>query len=201
MLLLDHHIDIISEKLTKGGIKDPRLHDDLLDHMCTYIEQQDDCDFDMLLQQALQLLAPNGVHEIEEERYFLFHFQKQLTMKRILFFSGFATTFLITTGLTFKLMHWPGATMLLSTGYFGVLVTIMMIAANAIKNKSAHSAAFRVRIFTGVIAAMLIASGSLFKIQHWPSANIQFVLGMLLLNFIFLPMFFFQLYKQSVAKI
>lgn len=202
MLLLDTYIDIIDDRLKQGGIKDPRLHADLLDHICTYIEEQDgNEDFEELLHDALYALAPNGVHEIEEERFFLFHFQKQITMKRILFFGGFATTFLLSTGFTFKLMHWPGASILLVLGNVSLLFTMMIIAANAIKNIQAHSAAFRIRIFTGVLAAILIGTGSIFKVQHWPGASIQFVSGMLLLNFIFLPMFFYQLYRQSIAKI
>ena len=121
-------------------------------------------------------------------------------MKKILFFSGFATTFLLTTGFTFKQLHWPGANVLLTLGNSGLIFTILLIASNGIRQASNHTTAFNVRIFTGVIAALLIAMGSLFKLFHFPSANIQFVLGILLLNFVFLPLFFYQLYKQSVSR-
>ena len=70
MLLYEEHIDIISNRLTTDGIKDARLHADLLDHICTYIEEADSGDFDTLLSEAMQLLAPNGMHEIEEERFY-----------------------------------------------------------------------------------------------------------------------------------
>ncbi len=202
MLLLDEHIDIITERLRADGIKDEKLLADLLDHICCHVEAHTgNEDFDKLLREAMLTVAPGGMHEIEEERYFLFHFQKQITMKRLLFFGGFATTFLFTTGITFKLMHWPGASAMLVLGNLGLIFTGILIAGNALKNLKAHSSAFRVRIFVGVLSAMLISTGSIFKIQHWPSASILFVLGMLLLNFIFLPMFFYQLYRQSVAKI
>ena len=200
MLLSDNHIDLISERLVKGGIKDKLLHADLLDHICCYLEEQDSDDFDVLLRDALTLLAPNGVHEIEEERYFLFHFHKQLTMKRVLFFSGFATCFLVSTGLTFKLMHWPGANVLLTTGFFGMIVSIMLITVNALSRLKENPVAYNFRVFIGAVAALLIAVGSIFKIFEFPSANKQFVLGMFLLSFIFLPMFFYQLYKRSIAK-
>lgn len=200
MLLQDEHLEIISRKLTAGGIRDVRLHADLLDHICCYLEEQEGDDFSLLLERSFHLLAPNGMHEIEEERFFLFHFHKQLTMKRVLFFSGFATTFLLTTGFTFKQMHWPGANICLITGNAALIVTIALIAINAVKKAKAHSAAFNVRVFTGVIAAFLIGLGGMFKLFHLPSANIQFVLGMLLLNFVFLPLFFYQLYKQSLSK-
>jgi hypothetical protein len=200
MLLHDEHIEMIRRKLSEGGINDVRLHADLLDHICCYIEEQEAEDFDLLLGQACYLLAPNGLQEIEEERFFLFHFHKQLTMKRILFFSGFATTFLLTTGFTFKLMHWPGANVCLVTGNLGLIISIALIAINGVKRAKSHSLAFNVRIFTGIVAALLIAVGSIFKLFHFPSASIQFVLGILLLNFVFLPLFFYQLYKQSLSK-
>ena len=200
MLLLDEHIDIISAKLKDGGIKDTLLHNDLLDHICTFIEQSDSDDFDALLQQALYLVAPNGVHEIEEERFFLFHFHKQLTMKRALFFSGFTATFLITTGITFKQMHWPGANIMLMYGYVALLLSIILIGFNAFRHANAHTAAFKARIIIGIVAGSLISLGSIFKLHHWPSANIQFVLGILLLNFLFLPMFFYQLYQRSLRS-
>jgi hypothetical protein len=201
MLLLDEHVDIISDKLKEGGITDPLLHADLLDHVCSYIEENDQGEkFDVALQEALHLLAPNGVHEIEEERFFLFHFHKQITMKKILFFSGFASAFLITTGFTFKYMHWPGANMILLYGYVLLLVPIFMVLAKALRSIGSHSTSYLLRIFAGIVAALLISIGSIFKLHHWPSANIQFMLGMLVLNFVFLPMFFYHLYKQSVGK-
>lgn len=201
MLLPDSYIDIIDARLREGGIKDDKLHADLLDHICTYIEEHEgDQGFEELLQQALRAVAPGGVHEIEEERYFLFHFQKQITMKRILFFGGFATTFLISMGIMFKLMHWPGASIMLVWGNASLIFTMVLVAANAFKNIKVHSAAFRLRIFAGVVSAILIGTGSIFKAHHWPGASIMFVLGMVILNFIFLPMFFYHLYRQSIAK-
>ncbi len=196
MLLYDEQIEQISEKLSQGGVKDAKLHADLLDHICCYLEEQDGNDFETMLGQALKLLAPNGVHEIEEERFFLFHFQKQLTMKKLLFFSAFATTFLLTSGFTFKLMHWPGANVLLIFGNVALISTILIIAMNGIRQAKYNTTAYNVRIFVGVVAALLIAAGSIFKFFHFPGANIQFVLGIFLLNFVFLPMFFFQLYKK-----
>ncbi|HRO43044.1 MAG TPA: hypothetical protein PL009_09430 [Flavipsychrobacter sp.] len=200
MTLHDTHIEIISRRLKEGGISDIRLQEDLLDHVCTYIENSTTHDFNVLLEEALALLAPSGLHEIEEERFFLFHFHKQLTMKKLIFFSGFATSFLFATGITFKQMHWPWANILLFGANMALISVILLIARNGFKHARAHSTMSGVRVATGVIAALLIAAGNIFKLFHFPTANIQFVLGMLLLNFVFLPLFFFQLYKQSILK-
>ena len=53
----------------------------------------------------------------------------------------------------------------------------------------------------GYIAVFLITSGILFKIQHWPGAAIMLVLGVALLNFGFLPMYFHDRYRQATNLI
>jgi Flp pilus assembly protein TadB len=54
------------------------------------------------------------------------------------------------------------------------------------------------RILFGVVGGMLLASGIFFKIMHWPGASILLVLGMFLITFIFLPIFFWQLYRSEM---
>jgi len=48
------------------------------------------------------------------------------------------------------------------------------------------------------VGGMLLASGIFFKIMHWPGANILLVIGMFLITFIFLPIFFWQLYRSEM---
>lgn len=49
---------------------------------------------------------------------------------------------------------------------------------------------------SGLIAPILLAFGSLFKIQHWPGAGVMFVFGFFLLCFIFLPSAIYVSYKE-----
>lgn len=53
---------------------------------------------------------------------------------------------------------------------------------------------------TGLIAAFLIVAGSIFRIQHWPGANIMFVLGIALLCLLFLPLMFTLKLNESKEK-
>lgn len=50
----------------------------------------------------------------------------------------------------------------------------------------------------GYLAAMLITSGLLFKLQHWNGASIMLVLGIAVLNLGFLPMYFYDRYKRAI---
>jgi len=47
------------------------------------------------------------------------------------------------------------------------------------------------------LSCFLISTAVLFKIMHWPSASIMLVTGVALLNFGFLPVFFYQKYKAA----
>jgi len=49
----------------------------------------------------------------------------------------------------------------------------------------------------GFLAFFTLSSGFMFKIMHWPGANVLMVLGFLLLNFGYLPVYFFQKYKAA----
>lgn len=51
----------------------------------------------------------------------------------------------------------------------------------------------------GFITCFILSSGLMFKIMHWQTANIQLVLGLLLLNFCLLPAYFFSKYKSAKA--
>jgi hypothetical protein len=51
----------------------------------------------------------------------------------------------------------------------------------------------------GYIAVLLSTTGLLFRTMHWPGASIMLVVGVVLLNVGFLPMFFYNRYKQVAA--
>ncbi len=50
------------------------------------------------------------------------------------------------------------------------------------------------------VAIVLCGTGILFKIQHWPGANMMTTLGILLLNFGYLPLYFHDRYKKAISQ-
>jgi hypothetical protein len=119
-------------------------------------------------------------------------------MKKTVYFSGFVATFCILIGLMFKIMHWPGATAILITGNLSLSVCLLAILYGLLTNKTTFPRMTYSRILFGVVGGMLLASGIFFKIMHWPGASILLVLGMFLITFIFLPIFFWQLYRSEM---
>jgi hypothetical protein len=200
-LLSEEQVENVLERITKSGLSNRKLTDDLLDHFCCFMEEQIDIgkDFEAAFTEAYKAITPNGAQEIQEELFFLLTFKKQTNMKRIMYGSGFLAAFGISTGLMFKIMHWPGAQVTLLAGFIALIVSVVVLLINALRHIDKHSSAYNARLIIGVAAGFFIASGSIFKIFWMPGANIQMVLGMGIFSFIFLPMFFYQLYKKAIA--
>jgi hypothetical protein len=52
----------------------------------------------------------------------------------------------------------------------------------------------------GYFAAILLTTGALFKMMHWFPANVLLVVGIALLNFGYLPMYFYSKYQSAVSQ-
>ena len=52
----------------------------------------------------------------------------------------------------------------------------------------------------GFIGALLISIGSLFKIMHWPMANVMVISGMIAFLLLFVPLFALDRYKVQASK-
>ena len=197
--LSDEKYDVIVQRVT-DTITDSQLQSELIDHCCCAAEELMDLgvECDEAIDQALLQLAPNGLHEIEVE------FNDVLTplifkiMKITLYFSGFIAAFCILVGMMFKLMHWPGASATMLVGHLSLILCMLTILAGLLTSKAAVSRWSYVRILIGSIGGIVVACGSCFKIMSWPGANVLFVIGMFLVTFFFLPIFFWQLYQREI---
>lgn len=81
-----------------------------------------------------------------------------------------------------------------------LLLSMIFILIIAIRNYSLITGNARVRSLSGAIGGIVVAVGSMFKILHYPGANILFLIGTIILICVFLPILFFQLYKNDVAQ-
>lgn len=140
MHLTDENIEYIATNLEFYGVKQPDLKEDLLDHICTYIENGDFSSFDEAYREAITKFGG---------QYAMSHIQQE----------------------TF----------------------VMLTVQSTAKRKN------MLYIF-GSLAASLISFGGVFKILHWPTASILTLLGFIALNFFFLPLFFYNWYKNSKAR-
>lgn len=117
MILSDDQVTYIEQSLTHYGVIETDLKEGLTDHICTYIENGTHTDFDMAYNEALQKFGGQfGLFTLQRQTFYAVTLKKILRRKKLQFIVGFIAAFLISTGIVFKFMHWPYATILVFTG-------------------------------------------------------------------------------------
>lgn len=202
MYELSHiQVDLLSQKISTV-IRDAQLQTELIDHCCCAVEElmTEGNSFDDALDQALYRLHPEGIHEIEVAVQYVLQPQTLKAMKVILFLTGFLAAFTILLGTLFKMMHWPGANQLLISGDLFLIISMFTLIASSLQASRAIPKSGLARTLVGASGGLILGIGSAFKIMHWPSANILIVVGIVLVTFVFLPLFFWQLYRREIKS-
>ena len=120
-------------------------------------------------------------------------------MKQVLYIIGLLACIAMSLGLTFKLLHWPGADELIIYGFltftlfFLPIVVILKYAQSELGAGIDHY-----KIFLGLASAAISGISAVFKILHLQGADVLLVAGALIFTFGYLPFFFFSLYQKEV---
>ena len=195
-------IAIIRRYVDQSAITIDSLKDDVLDHLCCVVEMKMESGklFDNAVQESLIELAPDGLDEIQRETIFLLNPFKLIRMKKIMYAIGLITSISMTLGLTFKILHMPGADELFNFGFFGLtLVFLPMLTIDRLKRNLHRALSERLRLVMGFLSAVLIGSSVLFKIFHYQGAYVVLLVGICTFSFGFLPFLFFSMYKKSIS--
>jgi len=139
MILSNKQIEFIENNLKLYGVKSKDLREDLLDHMCTYIETNDSQDFDMLYNEALQKFGGYSSFQHLQLETNLQKFSKEIvTLNKLKFALSCGTTVLLAFSLLFKMMHWPYANVILIFAILVFAVVILPIHFYTRYKKSVH---------------------------------------------------------------
>ncbi len=126
MILTNTQIDSISCDLDGLGIKSNELKEDILDHICSDIESREGNNFEEAYQSIIKKFGgEKAIEKIQKDTDFLLDYKRSLSLKRALYISGFIVSFLMSTGIMFKVMHWPYAGMILLTAF--VLLNFVLL--------------------------------------------------------------------------
>jgi len=110
MKISDNHVNFIEKSLTLYGVKSKDLRDDLVDHICIYIEHQDSGDFDLLYQKALVKFGGYANFKNLQLETNYQKFGKQIiTINKLKFAFGFIVIIFLVGSLVFQMMQWPYA--------------------------------------------------------------------------------------------
>lgn len=157
-------------------------------------------EFESAYRESMRVIIPNGAKEIEFELFFIMSFNKQVSMKKFIFLTGFVATLLLSTGLMFKTLNWMGTHVLLLLGFSILLLAMAAIAIHAVRFMRHQSTSFWVRTVAGISSLSLIGLGFMFRIGRLPGADVMYGLGTIIFNFVFLPLFFYHIYKNGFVK-
>lgn len=181
------NIEEISRDVGRQEIIIPHLRDELTDHICCDVEyeMQKGLSFAEAYQAVRAKLGSRRLREIQEETLYAVD-TKYRKMKTTMKISGIAGTVLLGFAALFKIMHWPGAGIMLMLGGF-ILAFVFMPSALTVLWKETHNSRRLFLYVAAFIAGMLFITGVVFKMQHWPGAGIILSLAVLSGLFFFLP--------------
>jgi hypothetical protein len=200
--LSEQQIDFILNDIKSRGVVMEDLQLNLLDHICCIVENElnlDD-DFDQFYQDIIPRFFKKELKEIEEETILLLTFKNYYTMKKIMLISGIfsVTTFLI--GSFLKFMHLPGASILLFLGIM-TLSLLFLPLMFALKIKDVNTTREKVVAGIGTLSGMLVSISILFKVMHWPFANMLGGCALFVFVFIFIQLYFFSGVRNPETKL
>ncbi|WCO01845.1 hypothetical protein [Psychroserpens ponticola] len=139
MILSDKQIEFIERNLKLYGVKSEDLREDLLDHICTYIESKGSGDFDSLFQEALQKFGGYASFQNLQLETNYQKFAKQIiTINKLKFSFGFLVILFLVTSLVFQMMNWPYANAWLLCAILVTVLAILPIHFYAKYKKSIH---------------------------------------------------------------
>lgn len=198
----DEQIDFILDDISARGVKLVSLQQDLLDHICCIIEHnlEDDGDFESFYFGTVSQFYEKELSEIEEETINLLIHKNYYVMKKIMLISGSLSASVLSLGILFKFMHWPGASFLILTGII-LLSFVFLPLLFALKAKEKKESKDKIVIGLGALAAISLSLGVMFKIMHWPFANILCISALFIMVFLFLPIYYFAGIKNPDTKV
>lgn len=197
--LTELQVELIDAYIKENGVAQNELQEDLLDHLCTSVEMQlqQGKSFEEAFQHTLNLFGPGGLKQVQTETFKLLT-EMNAIMKKVTFGFGLTSTFLLLAGTIFKLMHWPGANIMVLLGAaFLALVYLPLILTHKLKESPKDEALLHILGFLGLAITTV---GVLFKILHWPGAAAILLSGMCVLAFGYVPVYFFKRYQTSANR-
>lgn len=190
--ITEQQIEYILNDIRRNGIDMEDLQLNLLDHICCMAEHnlKEGDDFEHFYTTTIKQFYKKELKEIEAETIQLLTFKNYFMLKKIMIASGTFSVILFLIGSFFKIMHWPGASILLTLAI--VLISFLFLPLVFIlKAKEVNTGLEKLTVALGTLLAILFCMDILFTVQHWPGATVLWFSTIALSLFIFIPLYFF----------
>jgi GldL N-terminal domain len=198
--VIDANLDRIKSDLADQGLTYDKLQDDILDHVCCMLEEEmfDGNDFESSYKHVFSSMGEGTLKNLQHETIMLLDkkFQK---MKNTSYLIGLSGSILTLIGAFFKMMHWPGASVVLLLGF--LLVTFVFLPFYFVLSYKEQTEKPKL-IFPiiGYLTLTFILIGAIFKIMHWPGANIIIVISLGIVIVGFVPLYTVQIFKKTSGR-
>ncbi len=201
-VLSEKQIDFILNDIKIRGVEMEDLQLNLLDHICCVIENElePDGDFENFYLKTIPRFFKKELKEIEEETILLLTFKNYYAMKKSMTISGATSVAMLIMGSLFKIMHWPGAGILLVLG-IALSSLVFLPLLTILKTKEVSVIQDKLVLILGTVVGILFCNFVLFKVMHWPGANILLFSSLSIAFFIFLPIYFFTGIRKPETKV
>lgn len=198
--LTEQNISEIELLIEARGVEMKELSYDLVDHVCCMVEEKMESgkSYSSALEESIASFGKKGIRKIQEETTFLLT-KNILAMRRTMHITGITSATLLLLGSIFKIQHWPGAGLMFVLGAAGLCLLFMPLFL-AVRIKEKPGKLTTVSNIIGVLGGIALCFGILFKIMHWPFANILMNTGSFLLVLLFLPIYIYNGYKTKQLK-
>jgi hypothetical protein len=199
--LTDEQIDFIADDIRIRGVFTQSLQEDLLDHICCFIEEQPDDErpFAEIYRQALEAFGQQGLQGIQDETLFLINRPYQNAMKKFAYITGAIASISLVAGALFKIQHWPGANLMLLIGTL-TLSMFFIPYFFYVNLKEQTEKKSKVVAALGLITALFLCAGALFKLLHWPGATL-IIGGFGVFFLVFLPLYIMNGVRNPQTKV
>lgn len=123
-----------------------------------------------------------------------------MRIKKIMYLIGLISAMAFVSGLTFTLLHFPGANELSTYGFLSfAFIFLPLLAIDYFKGKVQRAISEKLRFLLGLTSGFIAGLSVLFKALHYQGAAELLITGSTLFIFGFLPSQFFNMYKKSVS--
>jgi len=193
-------IEFVASEVANADITFSHLKDDLIDHLCCEIEAEINrgLSFETALEKTKQKIGIKNLKKVQEDTLLLID-KKYRFMKNFMKISGLISMAMLAFGALFKIMHWPGAGPLLVFGFVFVSLLFFPTAMWVMKKESKLKSPIMLYI-SGLLGAIFVMIGFMFKIQHWPGASFLLQIGYVVFCLIFIPILLNSLLKSTQEK-
>lgn len=197
---IDGNLERIRDDLCRLGLTYDPLMEDLLDHVCCQVEEHMSGgeDFESSYGRVLDAIGDCQLASIQHQTLLNLD-QKFQRMKNFTYIFGLSAAILTIIGSFFKMMHWPGASILMTLGILMVVLVFLPLYFITM-HREQEQKKNPVYGIVGYFTIALLLAGALFKIMHWPGAGMMLLVGMGFLIIGFIPLYVVNVFQRSGSK-